>query len=154
MGDETVKWAGGIKKKQKNKNANNHQTINADADSSQRGAARRQRGSYRVDVNKMSSAIQPPALKAAVKTAYFRSSNWTLTQNYIYQQRVTHSRSAGARALSLNHYFNCCRMCQRAADCGAHWAELPASLCLPKKLLAPNYFRAIMQNKLNCRRLQ
>lgn len=85
----------------------NQQTINVDVDSSCRGAAGRQRGSSRVDVNKMSSAIQPPVLKATVKTSYFRSGNWTLPQNYIYQQRLTHSHSAGAWALSLNHYFNC-----------------------------------------------
>lgn len=59
----------------KKKNPNNQQTINADVDSSQRGAAGRWRGSERVDVNKMSSAIQPPALKTSVKTSYFRSGN-------------------------------------------------------------------------------
>lgn len=136
------------------KTPNNQQTIDVDVDSSRREGAGRQRGSWRVDVNKMSSAIQPPVLKASVKTSYFWSSNWTLPQNYIYRQRLTHSHSAGAWALSLNHYFNCSERVSAPQIVALTEQTCQAPRVCRKKLLAPNYFRAIMQNKLNCRWLQ
>lgn len=91
----------------------------------------------------MSSAIQPPALKTSVKTSYFRSGNWTLPQNYIYQQRVTHSHSAGARALSLNHYFNCSE-CVSAPQIVALIEQTCQALCVCRK----NYLRQTISGPL------